>query len=128
MPINYRNYIFDWKSRVRPDIMKRANNHCEVCGVKNYTVVKVFRSGLRVNQDDYFTYKDATSVAKKLNLEANTDLYKYVVVVLTIAHLDHDIKNNDYLNLKALCQKCHNRHDVKDRVKNRKSKTNPTHD
>ena len=123
MPINYRNYIFDWKSRVRPDIMKRANNHCEDCGVRNYTVVQVFRSGLRVNQDTYFTYKDASSVSKKLNLDANTDLYKYVVVVLTIAHLDHDIKNNEYSNLKALCQKCHNRHDIKDRVKNRKSKT-----
>jgi len=48
---------------------------------------------------------------------------KYIVVVLTVAHLDYDIENNDYQNLKALCQKCHNRHDIKDRVKNRKSKS-----
>jgi hypothetical protein len=30
-----------------------------------------------------------------------------VTVVPTIAHLDHDRTNNDYGNLKALCQKCH---------------------
>ena len=40
-------------------------------------------------------------------------------IVLTIAHLDHDPRNNDAANLKALCQRCHNRHDAKDRAKNR---------
>lgn len=28
-------------------------------------------------------------------------------VVLTVAHLDHDIENNSLLNLMAMCQKCH---------------------
>jgi 5-methylcytosine-specific restriction endonuclease McrA len=28
-------------------------------------------------------------------------------VVLTVAHLDHDIQNNDPANLAALCQRCH---------------------
>jgi 5-methylcytosine-specific restriction endonuclease McrA len=28
-------------------------------------------------------------------------------VVLTVAHLDHNIKNNYFWNLKALCQRCH---------------------
>ncbi len=32
-------------------------------------------------------------------------------VILTVAHLDHNIKNNDFHNLKALCQKCHLNHD-----------------
>jgi len=34
-------------------------------------------------------------------------------VVLTIAHLDHDVQNNDTSNLAALCQRCHLRHDAK---------------
>jgi hypothetical protein len=34
-------------------------------------------------------------------------------VVLTIAHLDHDIGNNDDGNLAALCQRCHLRYDAK---------------
>lgn len=40
-------------------------------------------------------------------------------VVLTIAHLDHDLTHNDPANLRALCQRCHNRHDVKHRARNR---------
>jgi hypothetical protein len=33
-------------------------------------------------------------------------------VVLTVAHLDHDPTNNDATNLRALCQRCHNRYDA----------------
>ncbi len=40
-------------------------------------------------------------------------------VVLTIAHLDHDITNSDPENLRALCQKCHNTHDGPKRARNR---------
>ena len=40
-------------------------------------------------------------------------------VVLTIAHLDHDITNNNPENLRALCQKCHNTHDGPKRARNR---------
>jgi hypothetical protein len=32
-------------------------------------------------------------------------------VVLTVAHLDHDIGNNNPENLKHLCQRCHLNHD-----------------
>lgn len=40
-------------------------------------------------------------------------------VVLTVAHLDHDPRNNDYQNLRALCQKCHNTYDAKHRAETR---------
>jgi hypothetical protein len=33
-------------------------------------------------------------------------------VVLTVGHLDHTPENNDYSNLKAMCQKCHNTYDA----------------
>lgn len=45
---------------------------------------------------------------------------KEVKVILTIAHLDHDPRNNDHGNLKALCQKCHNTYDAPFRTANRK--------
>jgi len=32
-------------------------------------------------------------------------------VVLTVAHINHDIENNAPGNLAALCQRCHQRHD-----------------
>ena len=34
------------------------------------------------------------------------------IVVLTVAHLDHDTTNNDESNLAALCQRCHLRYDA----------------
>jgi hypothetical protein len=48
-----------------------------------------------------------------------------IKVILTIAHLNHDIKDNDYSNLRALCQRCHNRHDVEYRKLNRKKTSGP---
>ena len=42
-------------------------------------------------------------------------------VILTIAHLDHDITNNDYGNLAALCQRCHLRYDSEHHAKNAKA-------
>ena len=41
-------------------------------------------------------------------------------VVLTVAHLDHDVTNNAMSNLKALCQLCHNRLDAKMRARHAK--------
>ena len=32
-------------------------------------------------------------------------------VILTVAHLDQDIRNNTWANLVALCQRCHLNHD-----------------
>lgn len=40
-------------------------------------------------------------------------------VILTVAHLNHDTTDNSDDNLRALCQRCHNRHDVEYRKKNR---------
>ena len=37
-------------------------------------------------------------------------------VILTVAHLDHDINNNSFFNLMALCQRCHLRYDAKHRM------------
>lgn len=41
-------------------------------------------------------------------------------VVLTIAHLDQNPANSDPANLRALCQRCHNRHDARTRAASRK--------
>ena len=40
-------------------------------------------------------------------------------VILTVAHLDHDVKNNSDENLKAMCQKCHINHDILEHSRNR---------
>jgi len=40
-------------------------------------------------------------------------------VILTVAHLDHNIENNSFFNLRALCQKCHLSYDAKHHSQNR---------
>lgn len=36
----------------------------------------------------------------------------YIVIVLTIAHLDHTPENCDPANLRAMCQRCHLAYDA----------------
>ena len=43
-------------------------------------------------------------------------------VVLTVAHLDHTPENNSDANLKAMCQRCHNRYDRQHRYETRKNR------
>lgn len=46
-------------------------------------------------------------------------------VVLTTAHVyDHRPESCSLLNLAALCQRCHNRHDAMDRKKRRRERLN----
>lgn len=42
------------------------------------------------------------------------------LVVLTVAHMDHNHNNNERSNLKALCQKCHLHHDRHQHADNRR--------
>lgn len=50
------------------------------------------------------------------------------VVVLTVAHLDQDPANNSLENLRALCQRCHNRHDARARAEARLARKRQSRD
>ena len=126
MPCNYKNYHPDWKTVIRPDIMKRAKNCCEQCGVRHYAVGhrengRFIPTGGNQWHDmagnGELSYKESRELCQHHN-EICED--KLIIIVLTIAHLDNDTSNNDYSNLKALCQQCHNRLDVEYRKNNRK--------
>lgn len=115
MPIDYKKYPSNWKTEIRPSILNRANNCCEFCGVKNYDF------GFRDKEGKF--YND-NFIIQQLELYGN-DMFddklldsKRIKIILTIAHLDHDIKNNDLSNLKALCQKCHLNYDKDHHKKN----------
>ena len=84
-------YPKNWKE-IRAKILERADNKCEFCGVEDHSWRISWRQG--VPNDS-------------------------IKVILTIAHLDHDPTNNDPSNLRALCQRCHNRYDAKHRAANR---------
>lgn len=110
-PENKKLYPKNWK-QIRKDILQRANNKCEFCGVDNYS------EGYRDKDGNFIKSEGMQQEADTLDGE------KIIRIVLTIAHLDHDPQNNDYNNLRALCQRCHLRHDIEqhrqNRIKNKK--------
>ncbi len=125
MPINYKLYPKNWKTEIRPAILKRANNRCEICNVQNYS------EGFRNKEGHFYTTEYIISELENSGVDMFEDelfncvqkdgQVKPIKIVLTIAHLDHDISNNDYSNLKALCQKCHLDYDKNYHKENRKN-------
>ena len=125
MPIKKENknrYPKDWDVISRYVREFRAGNKCEVCGIENYRVIKRCSGG---------RYRDLTSqewelvhfwVAKlEVKLEKVLKHFGFTRIVLTVGHLDHTPENNDYSNLRAMCQYCHNCYDMPMRVLNRDS-------
>ena len=51
---------------------------------------------------------------------------RIVKIILTVAHLDHSPENCTDENLKALCQRCHNRYDAPMRAAGRKARKRAT--
>lgn len=122
MPINYDDYPENWFSELRPAVLKRANNACEACGVHNYRVVRWNDAEGRYEwYDDIVlatTHKKA--LGQWLELMAGDYYADWLIIVLTIAHLDHNTENNELTNLKALCQRCHLNHDRPDNTLRKK--------
>ena len=113
MPINYKDYPPDWKE-IRARILARAKNRCEFCGLKNYSYVWSVHFHLR-DIDKYKIRNIWFSNEKDAIREARGLTIKKVRVVLTVAHLDHDVENHSVSDdrLKAACQACHCRYDAK---------------
>ncbi|MER2527096.1 MAG: hypothetical protein ABTR07_04110 [Candidatus Competibacter denitrificans] len=106
MPIaahNRHRYPSNWKA-IRAQILERAGNRCEECGVPNYA----FRPARK-----YFWTFDVGLAEAWI-----CDGHKVSKIVLTIAHLDHTPEHNDPKNLRAWCQRCHNRYDAPHRKVN----------
>ena len=107
MPIDYSKYPKNWLKEIRPAILERAGHKCEFCGVKNHTFGYRDEIGrfieLTIDQMESYYYNQIMAPAE--------NRIKAFKIILTIAHLDQDIKNNNHSNLRALCQCCHLRWD-----------------
>lgn len=138
MPIDYKRYPPNWKTEIRPRILKRADNKCECCGVPNKEIIfrGFLNDGTEVYQDANGNIFDASN--SKLIFTDAFDFYikplsgketqKAFKVVLTIAHLDHDEENHNVTDdrLKAMCQRCHLRYDAKEKSNRKKKPTSQT--
>lgn len=122
MPIDYKKYCKDWKLRSHFIRHYRAKNKCEFCGIENHKVVIRGKwYGVKCYQDeDGNIYDEKTS--EKIGDDYLGEVHPtnaLIKIVLTVAHLDHDLSNNSFFNLKALCQKCHNNYDKSHRKRNK---------
>mgnify|MGYP001615843548 FL=1 len=109
-PILYEQYPKNWKTEIRPFILKRANNCCEKCFVKNYSY------GWRDAEGNF-----NLATEKEIESGISDNDKKIIKIVLTISHLDHDESNHEVKmdRLEALCQRCHLKYDVEEKRRRR---------
>lgn len=124
MPIKPENrglYPSDWQE-VRTRILRRAGYRCEHpgCMARQYSVgwwicdpnTQAWRWSPAWGQNDNpRTYSEARQVAAGLDHSRSEEGPKPIVIVLTVAHLDHNPTNNNDDNLRAMCQRHHLAHD-----------------
>ena len=92
MPWDRTKYPDDWESRSDRIRFDRAGGRCECEG----------ECGL------HRTHPGPRRCTERHGQPAD---WANGLIVLTVAHLDHDTTHNDDNNLKAMCQRCHLRYD-----------------
>lgn len=113
MPCDYRDYHPDWKSISR-QIREQAGDCCEFCGTPNRALVWRWKGGHAWVHDFVLKQWDVRTQYEWCGAHVNGPTR----IVLTVAHLDHDVANNDPANLRALCQRCHLHWDHEHHTKN----------
>ena len=106
-PENKARYPKDWKD-ISQRIRKRAKRRCECygeCGIDHRDEMATTHGPEYANYER--NWPDRCSAR---NHEAHP--LTGSKVILTVAHLDHTPENCDDDNLKAMCQRCHNRYDA----------------
>ena len=94
----------DWNA-IRAKVTRRAGNQCERCGMNNHAY------GYRDPEGEFQEVTPAKAEALSIDGEI-----KFIRIILTLAHLDHDPTNNGIPgvrpNLLAVCQRCFNLHEL----------------
>lgn len=115
-------YPDNWKE-IRQGILEEAGYKCEECGIPDHAVGYRDAEGNFIPAaGNYYIELDCAREMVKHYNEWCSDGEKWIVIILTVAHLDHNPENNKRENLALLCQQCHNRHDAKTRHRNRRAR------
>jgi hypothetical protein len=124
MPVDYSRYPKNWLTEIRPRLLERANHKCEYegCGLDNYQVV--WRT-IYHNRVTGWHNSLELALAGKYSVDWINGFYtpriKDVKVILTVAHIDHDVHNHNVTDdrLIVLCQLHHLRYDAISKFFNR---------
>lgn len=113
-PENRHHYGPKWRALSKRIREERAGNKCEQCKAPNGEPIErgsgqQGESYRRLADGEVFDLQ-GNSLGCARSDEYNSP-HEPIVVVLTVAHLNHDPSDNREENLKALCQQCHLRHD-----------------
>lgn len=104
--------------------MERAENRCEVCGLGNG--YQVFSWNIFVRMKGRYKLKTFWTQSRDefIRIKPHVHSWKWVNVVLTISHLDHDETNHDVKDdrLKSMCQYCHLNYDAAEKMRRIMSK------
>lgn len=101
-PENKERYPKDWKQTSERIRFKRAGNRCECsgeCGVDHTS---------EPGNPIYGRPPNPRCTARNYEEHPITGSK----VILTVAHLDHNVEDCSDGNLKAMCQRCHNKMDA----------------
>jgi 5-methylcytosine-specific restriction endonuclease McrA len=117
-----------WRA-IRARILARAGDCCERCAAPDRTTVlrlygwwtpsgleaTVAQQGGCINGTDLIVlpWRHAGQAATEACFPSVKYEGRWVRIVLTVAHLNHDPRDNRDENLQALCQWCHLHHDVR---------------
>lgn len=126
MPIDYSKYPPNWKTDIVPAVIERAKGKCEWCELANKQEVYSVKFAIRDQSGKYKMQSIWFRNKMDAEREAGNRPIKNVIVVLTVAHLDHDETNHhvELERLRALCQICHLRYDAKEKYRRINSKKN----
>jgi hypothetical protein len=126
MPIRKQDYPPDWR-KISLAARARAKYQCEWCGARNRTWILRSASPteyIQIRLNGQLMRKPFGDFSECFPQNLSADHYRSigaVKIILTVAHLDRDRKNNNPDNLAALCQRCHLNHDrAAQHVPNRK--------
>lgn len=115
-PENKKLYPKNWKEISNYIRFTRAEGKCEWCKVQHGALGYREKDGefvIEVDQQGDYVGENETGLMRD-----GSELPKPIRIVLTVAHLDHNPRNNDQENLAALCQRCHLNHDREHHMKN----------
>lgn len=109
-PENKARYPKDWKA-ISKRIRHRARNRCECkgeCGLQHFRVKD--RGGAQIDLIPSLAFGVRGYRCQAVNGKPHPTTK--ATVVLTVAHLNHCPEDCSDANLRAWCQRCHNRYDA----------------